>query len=252
MAAGPAVFRVRETSHPLSRFVAGPGTQLPYTQASQLRRTAPFDRPEGSFAARAFGNVVHRFLDWIAETVANGETLTSVLAGLPRWTSRLQVVFRSEGLSPALCARETDRALEALKRTLNDPLGRWILSGHTGASNEHSLQVEEGDAPEASGRLLRTDRTFVAGSEPLSFGMATHRWIVDFKTAELGGRHPDAFFLAERAKYEAQLHAYAQAMLAQNPEQRVVLALYYPLLPHLLYWPYEAESASDLLKRRAP
>lgn len=237
-AAGPTVYRVPETFHPLDRFKADRHAPIRYTPASQLRHTANFDRPEGSFAARAFGNVVHRFLDLVAETLASGERPSSILASLPRWATRLQVVFRGEGLPPALCARETERALEALKRALADPLGCWILSGHAGALNEHSLQIEADESTDSPGRLLRADRTFLAGAEPLSLGAATHRWIVDFKTAEPGGRTPASFFAAERQKYEAQLNAYAQAMLAQNPQQRIVLALYYPLLPHLLYWPY--------------
>ena len=46
----------------LTRFREAKEQRLSYPAASALRHTIAFDRPEGSFAVRAFGNVVHRYL----------------------------------------------------------------------------------------------------------------------------------------------------------------------------------------------
>ena len=168
-------------------------------------------------------------------------------ADVPRWEPRVLASFRAEGLPPALCLRETERALQALHRTLHDVQGAWILAPHTSARSEYALLVNDAQAT-ASGGVLRADRIFLAGAGSLTTGETTYLWIVDFKTAEPGGRSLDTFLDAERRKYAPQMRAYARAMLSR-PETpgSVMLALFYPFIPHLLYWPYVLENASDEL-----
>ena len=241
----PQISRLPMNFEPLHRFRQNT-RHLPYPAADLLRHEAPFRRPEGSFAARSFGNVTHRFLDLTAQRLASGEPADALLTELPGWHSRLATAFRAEGLPPALGAREADRALAALVSTLRDPLGRWILAPHPGARSERSLQLDDPDHPDAIGRNLRADRIFFAGSEPLVQTGDSHLWIVDFKTAELGGRPNNLFFSEEKAKYQPQMEAYARACMAANPSPRpIVLALFYPLIPHLMYWSYEPFAASD-------
>ena len=241
-------YRLPASFDPLERFQPGAGRRLHYPSADTLRHQANFDRPEGSFAARAFGNVVHRFLDLVAEKIAGGLTISDLQNELPAWRSRILTSFRAEGLPPALCVRETDRTLQALDRTVRDADGAWILAPHHRACSEYSLQVAGNGENGEAGRVLRADRTFLGGEKACVPGETSHLWIVDFKTADPGGRSLDSFFAAERRKYEPQMQAYARAMHLRSETPRpVILALFYPLVPHLLYWSYGLKNASDEL-----
>ena len=242
----PLLRRLPLNFDPLKRFQTGSRTPLPYVPAHALRHATPFERPEGSFAARAFGNILHRFLDLLAQQRMGGRSASDLLTELMAWRARVHTAFRAEGLPPVSCARETDRALHALQATLKDETGSWILAPHAGARSERPLQLGDLATPQAPSRSLRADRVFFAGPNPLSQTTDSHLWIVDFKTAEPGGRPAHLFFAEERAKYEPQLQAYAQACRGDAKVARpIVLALFYPLLTHLLYWPFEPSPASD-------
>jgi hypothetical protein len=214
---------------PGARFAAAEALRLDYTPASALARHPAFDRPEGSFAVRAFGNVVHRYLQVIAERVAGGTGQTALLAELPAWLPRLTASLRGEGLPPKVADGEAKRALRAITLTLGDPTGLWIISPHSAAASERDLST--------STLSLRVDRTFLAGDSPLSSGESCI-WIVDFKTTEPGSRTPEAFEAGERAKYSAQMEAYA-AIRRTLPDGHlpIHLGLFYPLVPRLLHWP---------------
>ncbi len=216
---------------PAARFRSAKEHRLAYPAASALRHTAAFERPEGSFAVRAFGNVVHRYLQVIALRLDGGAGCDDLLTELPAWESRLVASLRGEGLAPALAAREASRAARALALTLGDPVGRWILSPHDSAASERALTMA---SPEA--RSLRVDRTFVAGDQPLSTGEGCI-WIVDFKTTVQGSRSDADFETTEKTKYRAQLEAYA-ALRRALPDGHlpIRLGLFYPLVPRLIHW----------------
>ena len=193
-----------------------------------------YSRPEGSFSARAFGNATHAFLELLANRIATGATPVALLAELPTWDTRVSAVLRASGLSPADVTRFSASILRGLTNTLNDPEGQWILAAHAEAASESSLTTDEA--------TIRLDRTFLAGPTPLAAG-ATHLWILDYKTATHGTHDLQAFLVAERKKYAPQLEAYARSLAPQSPYP-IRLALYYPLLPHLLWWePAELSSA---------
>ena len=225
----PTVQRLPLGFNPAARFEAAAALRLEYTPAASLPRNASFDRPEGSFAVRAFGNVVHRYLQVLAVRLADGANPVALLAELPSWTSRLTASLRGEGLPPRLTAGEADRALRALTLTLSYPTGLWILSPHAAAASERTLTTS------TSG--LRVDRTFLAGEAPLSSGCACI-WIVDFKTTDPGARSAEAFAESERAKYSSQMEAYA-TLRRTLPDGHlpIHLGLFYPLIPRLLHWP---------------
>jgi ATP-dependent exoDNAse (exonuclease V) beta subunit len=225
----PTVQRLPLDFNPHARFAIDPAQRLRYTTAESLRQSAAFTRPEGGFAVRAFGNVVHRYLQLLAARFATGLSADALLAELPAWPARLEASLRGEGLPPAIAKREAAQALRALQQTLADPIGRWLLAPHLEAASERDLQLPTGGA-------LRVDRTFRAAHNPLTPG-DTHIWIVDFKTTEQGSRSDDAFRAAELAKYSAQLEAYAtlrRTLPGGNASIR--LGLYYPLIPRLLHW----------------
>ncbi len=234
--------------NPLQRFDTELNFRLPYPAAADLRHAAAFGRPEGSFRARAFGNAVHRFLDFAAERMSEGTSADSLLLEMPSWHRRVQTTLRAEGLAPVVAARDADRAVRALEATLRHPEGRWLLTPSRGASSERTLRAQDAQQNAIWGRVLRADRILSAGARPLSSGTDTHLWIADYKTADAGGRPLAAFFESEQAKYQSQLETYAAALQMSGKETRpIMLALYYPLLTHLLYWPYELKNASDSL-----
>ena len=227
----PMIQRLPLSFDPAERFRVAKEQALAYPAASALRQTSTFERPEGSFAVRAFGNVVHRYLQVLAAKMEAGASGEALLAELPSWEPRLIASLRGEGLPPALALREAGRAGLALARALGDPVGRWILSPHASAASERALTMALTDA-----RSLRVDRTFVAGEAPLAGGEGCI-WIVDFKTSEQGSRSDADFEATEMEKYRAQLEAYA-ALRRALPDGGlpIRLGLFYPLVPRLIHW----------------
>lgn len=226
---GPVVRRLPLTFDPLARFNNVESPRLPYIAASALPQAPSFQRPEGSFAVRAFGNVVHRFLQQVSTNLAAGDDPDTLLANLSSWQPRLFAALRNEGLAPADSQRETPRALAALRNALADSTGRWILSAHRMDASERSIASLDSS-------LLRADRTFVASDAPLADGDDSI-WIVDFKTTEQGARTLEGFEQNERLKYHEQLERYASVLRQLSAEPRkIVLGLYYPLIPRLLHW----------------
>ena len=231
VATPPMIHRLPLSFDPAARFRDAEKHRLAYPAASALRRTAAFERPEGSFAVRAFGNVVHRYLQVMATCLDSGESCDDLLAELPAWESRLIASLRGEGLAPALATREAARAGHALSLTLGDPVGRWILSPQDSAASERALTAASPDA-----RSLRVDRAFVAGDDPLLTGQGCI-WIIDFKTTEQGSRSDADFEVTEVAKYRAQLEAYATLRRGLPDGHRPIrLGLFYPLVPRLIHW----------------
>ncbi len=234
----PTVQRLPLDFNPRARFAIDPAHRLRYTTADSLRQAAAFTRPEGGFAVRAFGNVVHRYLQVLAARLATGLSADALLAELPAWPARLEASLRGEGLPPAIAKREAAQALRALQQTLTDPIGRWLLAPHREAASERDLQPPTGGS-------LRVDRTFRAADKPLAPGDDTI-WIVDFKTTEQGSRSDEAFRASELAKYSAQLEAYATLRRTlPGGDAPIRLGLYYPLIPTFIHWTSTTETSTS-------
>ena len=119
-------------------------------------------------------------------------------------------------------AREQERAaqliLSALRRTLADERGRWILSSrHRETHSELALTGLTG------GRLRSVviDRCFVDESGT--------RWVIDYKTSRHEGGDLEGFLEQEMQRYRPQLEEYRTLAAALGP-QPVRAALYFPLL----------------------
>jgi ATP-dependent helicase/nuclease subunit A len=216
---------------------------LAFTGAESGGTAAPalFVRPEGSFAARAFGNAVHAFLEQLAQEFAAGRSIAAMRASLSAWSPRIAAVLRAEGLPPAQVDRLAHRVLTALQNAVNDPEGAWLLGAHAESANEFALTAWSEGSDRSS---IRLDRRFHGGPEPLSPGDSC-LWIADYKTATHGAQNLDEFLTTERDKYAPQLEAYArilhrvvaeQAAQAGTKPRELRLALYYPLLPRLIWW----------------
>jgi len=107
---------------------------------------------------------------------------------------------------------------KALRRTLGDERGRWILSGtHREAYCEWELSGESGGFL----RNVKIDRSFVDES-----GI---RWVIDYKTSAHEGGDLEGFLAQEAERYRPQLEGYVALAQSIGPE-RVRAALYFPLL----------------------
>ena len=229
--AAPMIQRLPLSFDPSERFRHAEKERFDYPEASELRQRVAFERPEGSFAVRAFGNVVHRYLQVIAARMEAGTEYDALVSELTTWAPRLEASLRGEGLPPAIAAREAARAARALSMALADAAGRWILSPQTQATSERALTIGSPGA-----RSLRVDRTFLAGEQPMSVGNSCI-WIIDFKTSEQGSRSDAEFKAVEIAKYKAQMEAYAGLRRAlPDGNFPIRLGLFYPLVPRLIHW----------------
>jgi len=163
--------------------------------------------------ARHVGTLVHRYLERIGRE------------GLDGWDDA-----RIEQLQPALRAGLADlgvgeddlgqavsRAAAALRQTLADPRGRWLLGEQAEARCEWALS-EHGPFG-VSHHVI--DRSFVDADGT--------RWIIDYKTGSHGGSDIDAFLDQERDRYADQLAGYARVVRAID-DRPIRLALYHPLL----------------------
>ncbi|MGA2897217.1 MAG: 3'-5' exonuclease, partial [Acidobacteriaceae bacterium] len=247
--ASPTLQRFPLDFDPAARIATARAHRLPYGGPSDATGSnqAPFSRPEGSFAARSFGNVVHAALETIADRIAAGSSPRALLAELPAWTPRLATLLRADGLPHATVNRLAREARAALEDTLRDRDGLWLLAHHAAAANEFALTAwpESHNAdgqPAIRPTSIRIDRIFRAGAEPHAPGEDI-LWIVDYKTSAPGASGLDDFLAAQRAAYAPQLETYARILTQlAHPADRpapaeVRLALYYPTLPRLLWWP---------------
>ncbi|HEY4356644.1 MAG TPA: UvrD-helicase domain-containing protein [Acidobacteriaceae bacterium] len=230
----PLLHRLPLDYDPTQRYQEAEARRLPYPAATTLALEPAFQRPEGGFAVRAFGNVVHRYLQLLAERMDRGAAADALLDEMSTWRSRLTASFRGEGLPAATSTREAERALKLLTAALQDPFGRWILTPKPGAGSETALTLGGDDIS-----TLRVDRTFLAGTAPQSSGNDT-LWIVDFKTTEQGARNAGRFAEEERARYGPQLARYAKLLQAVAEEPKpIIFGLYYPAVPRLIHWQAE-------------
>jgi ATP-dependent exoDNAse (exonuclease V) beta subunit len=207
---------------PMKRYEAK--ARLPYGDTEAIPAGLSFERPEGSFEARAFGNAVHGFLEMLAKTLSEGTDADALLRELESWGPRITSVLRSDGLSPASVQRLAPRVMIALKNTLRDPEGLWVLRSHKDAASEFALTswVEARSS-------VRLDRVFRAGVAPLEEDTDC-LWIVDYKTTTHGAEGVEEFLAKERTKYAPQMEAYARIMKGAR------VGLYYPMLPRFVWW----------------
>ena len=240
--------RLPLTFDPSARFIAARDNKLPYgdPESAISSSQTQFSRPEGSFAARSFGNAVHACLEILSSRITEGETPAALLAELPSWMPRIAAILRADGLPRSTVdtlARDTRAALE---NTLRDPDGLWLLAPHPGAASEFALTAlpEPNDLPGQSSvqtgvrpTSVRVDRIFNAGPHPHAPG-EDYLWIVDYKTTTHGPTGLQDFLAAQRATYSPQLENYARilAPARSKSQHHIRLALYFPTIPRLIYW----------------
>ena len=133
--------------------------------------------------------------------------------------------LQSLGVPAADMQENLLRAMEAIRETLSDTRGRWILAEHEEAKSEWELTGEIG----SSLRSIKIDRSFLDGGV---------RWIIDFKTGWHLGSDANEFLNNEQDRYRSQLESYAKLVGALD-NRPIKLGLYFPLMKGWREWDYE-------------
>jgi len=165
--------------------------------------------------ARHVGNVVHRWLQKIAED------------GMHGWnTLRIQMLhdqFKKNLLAGGMSgnSKEVEYAVEriilALTYAINDTRGQWILGPQQFAQNELKITGITDNVPVN----WVIDRTFCDSN-----GI---RWIIDYKTSSHEGSDIQGFLDREQIRYQHQLNHYAKVM-QQIDSRPIRLGIYFPLI----------------------
>jgi ATP-dependent exoDNAse (exonuclease V) beta subunit len=167
-----------------------------WSAPSEGAEAEPIEFSWAGETARHIGTVVHRWLQRIAEDELRGWDAKRVASLKKRFEREL----RRRGVAPAELEGSAERVAAALRNTLSDERGRWILGPHAEARAEYRMRVS---TPEGR-RTYVMDRVFRDRDGQL--------WVVDFKTSRHEGAAVEAFLDRERERYAAQLDAYAAAL----------------------------------------
>ncbi len=174
---------------------------------------------------RRVGDLLHRLFERMAQE------------GMAGWLERLDTPallgliardLRSQGVAHAALADACTQVLAALRNTLHDTRGQWILRPHQEARSEWALGAA------IDGKLVHAviDRSFICEGR---------RWIIDYKTAQPAeGESAEDFIHKQFANYRAQLESYAELMRAHDATRPITLGLYFPMLPAWHEWTAEA------------
>ncbi|HKO18764.1 MAG TPA: 3'-5' exonuclease, partial [Acidobacteriaceae bacterium] len=227
--------RIPLSYDPDARFDEAQKNRLHYGNAGGTV-SAPdlFDRPEGSFAARAFGTAIHTCLELLSRRLAEGTNPAALITELQAWKPRIVAMLRADGLPPSGIERLSREALRMLERVLTDANGCWILAPHVNAASEFS-RTTASECGEVS--TVRADRIFQAGGMPQVSG-DDYLWIIDYKTSDHGSVGLETFLQRQREAYAFQLETYARLLapaLGIEPV-RVRVGLYFPAIPRLVWW----------------
>lgn len=215
---------------PQSWFSKEPYPVAPTAAGAEARARTTSLRSPADRLARIRGTVLHALL-------AHAGTLNgAAVADDPRWASLTAALLRQHALGAADSAKLRAAILSALRNTLDNEHGRWLLSATDAAQNESSWTTL------SQGRLQRhrPDRIFLGGAIPGAPGEEC-LWIVDYKTAAPeAGEDIELFVAQSREQYRGQLEMYSRVLRESNPaeaERPHRLAIYHPALPHLDWWP---------------
>ena len=205
---------------PLLRVTAPAYDAPPLPAAVPVRQLPPAHLPaellEFSWVRetqRHIGTIVHASLVGLADA----DTLPRP-ADLEASRSRILGQLARLGVPRSERAGAAELILRALRQTVTDERGRWILSAaHRGAHSEWELSgVSDGRL-----RNVRIDRSFIDES-----GV---RWVIDYKTSSHEGGDLEGFLAQEMQRYRPQLEGYIELAQSFGPEP-VRAALYFPLL----------------------
>jgi ATP-dependent exoDNAse (exonuclease V) beta subunit len=162
----------------------------------------------GDALAAAVGTLVHAVLEQVAADPAAwpADGVAARQPGFERWLA-------SRGWPPAGAREGALRAGRMLATALGSADGQWVLKSRPDEGSELAL-AKAGAGGTVAIRVV--DRSFVE---------AGVRWIIDYKTADLGVGSDAARLAAHAERYRAQLEAYAG--LFAGTGQPLRLAVFY-------------------------
>ena len=171
--------------------------------------------------ARHVGNVVHRWLQKIAEDEMHGWNTVRI--------EMLKDQFKQNLLTDGMSGNNkevgyaVERIMLALTNAINDKRGQWILGLQQFAQNE--LKITGIDDNVSMTWVI--DRTFCDSNG--------NRWIIDYKTSSHEGSDIQDFLDREQMRYQDQLNRYATAM-QQIDFRPIRLGIYFPLIGGWREW----------------
>ena len=180
--------------------------------------------PTMDVLAADVGTLVHALLELAAAAPAAwpAQVIEARRPGFERWLA-------GRGWPGAEAQSGAARAARMLATTLASPDGQWVLRPRADAGAEMAI-ARVGAGGTAETRVV--DRSFVEDGV---------RWIIDYKTADLGVDVDSARLAAHAARYRPQLESYAALFAAEGLPQR--LAVFY--VAHGILASLEYNSSDD-------
>jgi ATP-dependent exoDNAse (exonuclease V) beta subunit len=169
--------------------------------------------------AAAVGTLTHAVLELIAADPEAwpAQRVTEQRPGFEGWLA-------SRGWSPAEARAAAARVVTMLATTLASTDGQWVLRRRADAAAELAL-TRAGTGGAAVTRVV--DRSFVEGGE---------RWIIDYKTVDLGDAADISRLTAHAERYRPQLESYAALFAREGlPLRLAVLYVAHGILAGLAY-----------------
>jgi len=170
------------------------------------------EEPATNALAAALGTLTHACLEQIAGHVEDWDAarLANLQPAAERWLA-------SRGWPQAESASGAARVIGILRTALNSADGQWVLRAREGAVAELALSKVG-----AGGTAMNTLETRVVDRSFIDNGV---RWIIDYKTADLGTHASEAELATHAGRFRAQLQAYAILFADESLPQR--LAIFY-------------------------
>lgn len=191
----------------------------------------PYQRHEGGLLSRNLGNAVHKLLEELARLRAL-HGWDEARDALQQFRPRIVAMVRSAGVSLAQANEIASKAFGFALNASRDNHGQWILSPHLEAASESSWAgIVSGNL-----RLVRVDRLFRAGLEPLQPG-DNALWIIDYKTAHADDIEAASAIPAFRTSFAPQLQMYADVLRSlHGSDLQLRAGLYYPRMSLFDWW----------------
>ena len=171
--------------------------------------------------AAAVGTLTHAVLELIAADpdAWSPQRVTERQSGFERWLT-------SRGWSTADARTGASRVATMLATTLASTDGQWVLRRRAEAAAELAL-TRVGAGGTAETRVV--DRCFVENGQ---------RWIIDYKTVDLGDTAESAQLTAHAARFRPQLESYAALFAGEGlPRRLAVFYVAHGILASLEYNP---------------
>jgi ATP-dependent helicase/nuclease subunit A len=206
---------------------AQPLRKLERLPATFLMPTAP--EPLQWSSTQTLSNEQHRF-EWVGDllprvgVVAHSFLQRIALEGPEHWNDArltaarpvISAALLRAGVGHGELEQGITRVSAALRKTLADERGRWILSPH----DQHQCEFAVSAIIDGHMQHVRVDRTFIENGT---------RWLIDYKITEQLGGDPRRFLQMQVEKYLSDMQRYVRVLRIFDPRP-VRCALYLPLL----------------------